>query len=182
MGTAMLFAPREADARRLLEGEKKAVEEERDRAKYHAMRAESARHAIQLGLALRAWEWDDVAEAERILGEEGEALQQTWEQRHLLGLCRRKVLHLFGHKSRVTGVAISPDGNRIASGSLYGELTVWDARTGADLHRIRVALPRSCGVTSVAFSQDGRLIVSGSMDGTVKVWEAPLAEGTEKAP
>ena len=60
---------------------RKTADEEKTKAEKQRDRAESARHAIQLDLALAPWERNDVAEAERVLGEVAEPLQQTWEQR-----------------------------------------------------------------------------------------------------
>src|SRR5262249_29651681 len=77
--------------------QKKTVEEERDQAKFQAKRAEHARHALQLELAVQAWERHDLVTAERVLGAVKGELQQTWEQRYVRGLCRRKGLALAGH-------------------------------------------------------------------------------------
>jgi tRNA A-37 threonylcarbamoyl transferase component Bud32 len=62
----------------------------RQEAEADLARAENAFHAAQVQNALRAWEQHDVAEAERILGAMPGPFQQTWEVRHLRGLCRRK--------------------------------------------------------------------------------------------
>ncbi|KAF7360002.1 WD40 repeat-like protein [Mycena venus] len=74
-----------------------------------------------------------------------------------------------GHSDTVTGVAFSPDGERIVSGSHDNTLRVWNSRTGA-----LVAGPIQHGdkVWSVAFSPDGEQIVSGSADTVVRVWNA----------
>jgi hypothetical protein len=155
--------------------EKKKVEEERDRATFQALRADTARHAIQIDHALRSWERHDVTDVERVLGEVAKPFQQTWEVCHLRGLCRRKALPLLGH-TYVTSVAFSPDGRRIASASgdhlnrnQPGELKVWDARTGKELLGLR---GHTGEVLSVCFSADGRRLASGGEDQTVRVWDA----------
>jgi WD40 repeat protein/tRNA A-37 threonylcarbamoyl transferase component Bud32 len=80
-------------------------------------------------------------------------------------------------------VAFSPDGNYLAAGLGYlavvapaspGEIRVWDATTGREVHRLR---GHTFWVTSVAFSPDSRHLASASADRTVRIWE--LATGQE---
>ncbi|KAJ7592941.1 hypothetical protein C8J56DRAFT_486120 [Mycena floridula] len=74
------------------------------------------------------------------------------------------------HSCGVRSVAFSHDGKWIASGSVHGEIAVWDVETGGLLVR---AHPRhEQPVSSVAFSPDGKRLVSGAEDGTVRVWDA----------
>jgi WD40 repeat protein len=152
-----------------------AAREERDR-------AENARHAIQIEQALRAWEEHDVTEAERVLGEVDAQFQRTWEQRHLLALCRRKAMPLLGNKYRLPWGAISADGKRIASWSgrihritkgSWGEVKVWDTQTG----QLKLTLKgHKGGVSSLAFSADGKRIASWGAGRTVRVWDAQTGQ------
>jgi hypothetical protein len=66
-------------------------------------------------------------------------------------------------------VAFSPDGRRIASGSLDRTANVWDAATG---NRLLTLEGHTDAVWSVAFSPDGQRIVTGSEDRTARVWDA----------
>jgi WD40 repeat protein/serine/threonine protein kinase len=160
------------------------AEKEKQAAQFQA----NARHAIQLDQALRAWEQNDMVEANRILGEVNPTLQQTWETRHLHEICHRKVMGLLGHKGPVSSVAISSDGRWIVLGSgpssdrqgrrLLGEVTIWDAATGQQLHTLH---GHTWWVKSVAISRDGKRIVSGGAGydvktektwGEVEVWDA----------
>ncbi|KAJ7127619.1 WD40-repeat-containing domain protein [Mycena epipterygia] len=77
---------------------------------------------------------------------------------------------LRGHENEVHSVDFSPDGSRIASGSMGWAVHVWDAETG-----MLVAGPfegHTDEVASVNFSPDGSRIVSGLHDNTVRVWDA----------
>src|SRR5262249_44157690 len=67
-----------------------------------------------------------------------------------------------------SGVAVSPDGTRIASASYDGTVRLWDARTG---HGLRVLTGHAGMVLVVAFSPDGRLLASAGFDGTVRLWD-----------
>jgi WD40 repeat protein len=75
----------------------------------------------------------------------------------------------LGHEEAIKSVVFSPDGKRLASGSLDSTVRVWDVETGKQL-----GLPlqgHTGGVCSVAFSPDGKWIVSGSSDCTIRIWD-----------
>ena len=63
--------------------------------------------------------------------------------------------------------AVSADGTTIVLGSWFGNLQVWDGRSGAERDKL---IGHPDRVTGCAISADGHMIVSASHDGTVKVW------------
>ena len=73
------------------------------------------------------------------------------------------------HDDQVMSVAFSPDGARIASGSIDNTVRVWDVGTGRPVGQ---PMRHDDQVMSVAFSPDGVRIASGSLDSTVRVWDA----------
>jgi WD40 repeat protein/serine/threonine protein kinase len=73
------------------------------------------------------------------------------------------------HNDDVTSVAFSPDGARIASGSVDRTITLWNVSTGTPLDSFR---GHEGPVRAVVFSPDGARIFSASNDKTVKVWDA----------
>ena len=66
------------------------------------------------------------------------------------------------------GVALSADGQMLASGSADGAIRLWETSTGRPLATLQ---GRTGGVWGVALSADGHLLASGSFDGTVKLWD-----------
>ncbi len=82
---------------------------------------------------------------------------------------RKVILTLKGHTNMVSSVGVSPDGNRIISGSFDRTVKVWNAATG---QCIRTFKGHTDVVKGVAFDASGTRIVSGSLDKTVKIWDA----------
>jgi hypothetical protein len=68
----------------------------------------------------------------------------------------------------VTSVAISPNGQLVAAGSLDTIVRIWDVATGSLVERLR---GHRDSVYSVAFTPDGKGLVSGSLDKTLKYWD-----------
>ena len=69
---------------------------------------------------------------------------------------------------QVTALAFSPDGGRLATGSLDGDLKVWEARTGRRLDALTGNLGQ---VLDLAFSPDGATLATSSSDGSVRLWD-----------
>ena len=70
----------------------------------------------------------------------------------------QEVALLTGNMGPVSGVAFSPDGRTIVSGSNDGSVWVWNVKTGE--HR-QILTAEQEWVSSVAFSPDGKIIASG---------------------
>jgi len=82
-----------------------------------------------------------------------------------------------GHFNTVYSVAISPDGQLLASGSWDDTIKIWNLGSG---RLLRTLTGHSDWVRSVAFSPDGQTIVSGGgcslreckQDFDIRIWRA----------
>jgi WD40 repeat protein/tRNA A-37 threonylcarbamoyl transferase component Bud32 len=69
----------------------------------------------------------------------------------------KEIRTLGGHGDRIRMVAFSPDGQRLAVGSIEGGVKFWDWKAG----RLLFELPRPPAISRVAFSPDSRRIAVG---------------------
>ncbi|HEX9867126.1 MAG TPA: WD40 repeat domain-containing protein, partial [Candidatus Tectomicrobia bacterium] len=87
-----------------------------------------------------------------------------------------RVATLRGHASEVWAIRFSPDGTRLASGSMGGDVHLWDWPSGDCLQTFR---GHGSYVRAVSFSPDGALLASSSYDSTIRLWD--LAQPAEQA-
>lgn len=66
--------------------------------------------------------------------------------------------------------AISKDGTLLATGTLNGEIYLWDASDRAAPIQTGTLMAHAGGVNTIAFSTDGTQMASGGDDGVIKLW------------
>ncbi len=88
-----------------------------------------------------------------------------------------QIRRLEGHTNIVWGVAFSPDGRTVLSGSDDTTLILWDLETGEAIRRF---LGHSGGIKRVALSPDGRTALSASRDATVILWDVQTGEALRR--
>jgi WD40 repeat protein/Flp pilus assembly protein TadD len=152
---------------------------------------EGCRPAQQGQADLRGWEWyylrglchKDVRTVEADYGysahcvafsPDGRSFAVAGPQRvHVWDTGDGRLIRVLAvhHTGQVRGVAYSPDGRWLASGTwedhMDGTIKVWDAASGNEMATLR----HGSAVDAIAVSPDGRLLASTGADGTVKLWD-----------
>ncbi|MGF1551430.1 MAG: WD40 repeat domain-containing serine/threonine protein kinase [Paracoccaceae bacterium] len=78
------------------------------------------------------------------------------------------------HGGRPRGIAVSPDGTRLAAGDASGRLWLWTL--DGDGRRTSLG-EHAGGVWAAAFSPDGTRLATGDRNGTVGLWDVPGERG-----
>ena len=98
----------------------------------------------------------------------------TGQTAKLWDMLTGRELRVFkGHVGIIRAVSFSPDGKRLATGSLDGSVKLWDTATAQE---VTAVMRHSREVSSVVFSPDGQRLATGSFDGTAKLWNADTGE------
>jgi WD40 repeat protein len=75
--------------------------------------------------------------------------------------------------NRWRGVAVSPEGRTVATGTKDGRVRLWDTQTGELIETLK---GHGSEIYSLAFSPDGKTLASVSQDETLRLW--PINQAT----
>ena len=62
----------------------------------------------------------------------------------------------------ISALVFSPDGKKVVSGTVRGQIEMWDVETGAALTSFTIQNPRQEKITTLSFSSNGSLLAIGS--------------------
>lgn len=85
-------------------------------------------------------------------------------------------LFKINRDSNVMSITFSPDGKKLATGSMNTEVQLWDAIKNKKLKTFN---GHTGWVTALAISDDGKYLASGDTDNVVRIWDA--VKGSELA-
>jgi WD40 repeat protein len=91
----------------------------------------------------------------------------------IMRLAKGKVVGEDERHLWVTKLALSPDGTRLAVGTLKNAVHLWDTRSGESLASMVL---HTGSITALAFSPDGERLASGSKDTSIRLWNASTGE------
>lgn len=77
---------------------------------------------------------------------------------------------VFIPQTVIETIAVSPDGDYLATGDTDGAVRVW-SRWQTEPRPAGGVIKHPEGITAIAFSPDGKYLLSASEDGTARVWE-----------
>ncbi len=162
------------DANNKLDDEKGRVEKLKSQAEQSAASEKQAKYDMQMNLAEQALTERDVARARRLLADqvpkEGDADLRGFEWYYLSRQCQTRHATLEPGAGRLTGLALSPDGKRVAVVGSAGPLKVWDTEAGREL------ASQTAGRTAVAYSANGKLLAAAGADNTILICDAITGE------
>ncbi len=157
----LLESARQSD-RRLRLAEVEVARQDREREE-----AEPRGYADRIAAAYRAWEANDVGEADRRLDACPDRLR-GWEWSYLKRVGHAERLTIRGHNGVACGVAFAPEPSRFTCPDEHGGLTVWEAGTLRRVAHLRGHDGTSYGV---AFDPAGARLATAGSDGFVRVWD-----------
>jgi WD40 repeat protein/serine/threonine protein kinase len=126
-------------------------------------------YIANMNLAQQAWERNNIGRVRELLEETETYPDRGFEWYYWQRQTHLELKTLRGHTNSVSGVALSPDGQRIVTASADRTARIWDAITGKEL---RILAGHNAGILCVALSPDGRRMVTGSADQTARIWDA----------
>jgi len=81
---------------------------------------------------------------------------------------RKKLTAWDGHEGEVRSLALSPDGQVLASGAGDSAVRLWDIAAGREIGQLAGGLG---GTRHLAWSADGQRLIASGTDGVLRVWD-----------
>jgi WD40 repeat protein len=152
---------------------RQAADKARDKAQDEAERRRRLLYVSDMNVAQQAWEAANVVRVLDLLNRHRPEPDQEdfrgFEWYYLWRLCQRSLMTpTVEDGSIVHCVALSPDGETLASGGTDRTVKLWDLATGQLRHTLT---GHGNSLRGMAFSPDGKTLASGGLDRTVMFWD-----------
>ncbi|REK19028.1 MAG: hypothetical protein DWQ37_02375 [Planctomycetota bacterium] len=171
LGTAYLLhlrASRDTEARLRRDAEQSTAT-----ARELQARAEQSLYASRMRAVDRALRQGSTPEARRLLAHYDDGTEHAGLRSFDWYYFRNRLddawLTIEPGGGEVNGVAFSPNGRVLATGTGDGIIRLWDPHRGGLLAEIR---GHTDCVNELAFSPDGQILATGSCDNSIKLWDA----------
>src|SRR5262249_23707047 len=99
-----------------------------------------------------------------VLTEVQDALHRSVQASRVLATVR-------GRTGPIMGLAVSPDGTRLATASDEGSIKIWDAATRKEVRTIPISITSSNMLRLPGFRPDGKRLVAPTGDHLARVWD-----------
>ena len=146
-----------------------AATAQRERAEKGEAEARRQLYVAKMNLAQQAWEQNNIGRMRQLLEDTQDSPERNFEWFYWQPKTHLALRTFHGHLWIISSVAISPDGQRIVTGSNDKTAKVWETATGRELFTLKA---HTNEVITATFSPDGQRIVTGSNDQTIKLWDA----------
>lgn len=146
------------------------------------VQAETRSYFDRIGRAYHDYWWLTGDRTEQLLSECREQFPQLlhWEYRYLDRWHRDDLFTIDAHEDAIYCLDYSPDGKYLATATgrwaerRPGEIKVWDAATGRQLHP--AFRGHKYSVYTLAFQPGGHMLASSGNDGTILLWNLDRPE------
>ncbi|MFV1967817.1 MAG: protein kinase [Pirellulaceae bacterium] len=163
------------EQQRLAEQQKELAEEQKKEAIKQQQEIARQRDATyqnlyvaRIRLAQQDWESGRVAGLRDVLDQylpqPGRADLRGWEWYYLLSLCYRDLMTLRGHSASINSVAWSPDGLRLASAGVLGNIIIWNPDSGKKVRTLH-----GSPINALAWSPDSRRLAAAG-ESAIRFW------------
>jgi eukaryotic-like serine/threonine-protein kinase len=132
---------------------------------YDSTTGVEVRHLLHPGIVLR-FAFSPTADTIATLGEDTILVRNYSDE---------LICPPFGNHAAEYGIAFSPEGQRLFTGSTKGTAQQWNSATGAEYSQ---SILHSNGppVRTVIYSQNAKLMATGSSDGSARLWDSATSQ------
>ena len=153
------------------------AESQQEELKRRDVYAKQMIYSADIAAAAQSIREQDPSRARRVLApyfsqdasKDGASVVPEFTAKHLWSRLRPTHRVYPSDTQALWAVAVSPDGNTVATAGSEGKIALRDTRD--DVDSIRILRSEPVEINSVSFSRDGRLLAAARDDGRVAIWD-----------